>query len=299
MTFPTPPAVDLPKWCYSGGVYLEPPLSQRESGWVAVPGQNYAEPPPYQWVNWLSYSTGEWVEYLAAYALPYVAAGKFDAGLELYNNQPAKFYNAANDKYTSIKSSPSQSAASVPLVLPPALPTTPLPMVSDASGTMSFSTISSSAVAGITNGSALTAGQVGEYTRTTQNKLMIVTSNPSSNIVATLFATITPGVYRCSFCSYFLNIFDVFKVTLCLSAIEPTGSVFPSDFLLSYNAITMQINSFDIGTSFYSTYTLTSGNVYFNTSVTKNLYIYGQVLAPAGGSGNVNAPTTLTIERIA
>jgi hypothetical protein len=193
MAFPTPPDVDIPRWCYAGGVYIEPSLERRRVGWKEQTS-GYATIPAYQEENWINYSAGEWINYLAAYALPYVAAGKFDAGLELYNNQPAKFYNAANDKYTSIKSSPSQSAASVPLVLPPALPATPLPMVSDASGTMSFSTISSSAVAGITNGSAPINGQVGEYFVYNGSKSV----NQSSGIVDILSINFNPGVWKFS-----------------------------------------------------------------------------------------------------
>lgn len=197
MAFPTPPDVDIPRWCYAGGTYLEPSLTRRQVGWT-VQSSGYGTIPGYQEENWINYSAGEWINYLAAYALPYVAAGKFDAGLELYNNQPAKFYNAANDKYTSIKSSPSQSAASVPLVLPPALPTTPLPMVSDAAGTMSFSTISSSAVAGITNGSAPINGQVGEYF--VFNNFISTGDNIDTIVTQVAF---NPGIWRFSFTCYF------------------------------------------------------------------------------------------------
>ena len=60
---PTAPSIDLPLWAYDGGVYAEPPLSQRETGWIAIPGQNYGQIPPYQWANWLQYSVGEWLSY--------------------------------------------------------------------------------------------------------------------------------------------------------------------------------------------------------------------------------------------
>lgn len=63
MTYPAPPAIDTPRWAYSGGVYTEPSLDKRQVGWQAVPGQNYGEIPPYQWFNWLQFSTGEWINY--------------------------------------------------------------------------------------------------------------------------------------------------------------------------------------------------------------------------------------------
>ena len=63
MPYPDPPSIDIPRWAYSGGTYTEPNLTKRQLGWVAVPGQNYGEIPPYQWMNWLQYSTGEWINY--------------------------------------------------------------------------------------------------------------------------------------------------------------------------------------------------------------------------------------------
>lgn len=65
MSFPTQPTINLPLWA-SSGVVTEPNLTQKESGWVPVPGQNYAYPPPYQWVNWLQNSTYQWIQYLSA-----------------------------------------------------------------------------------------------------------------------------------------------------------------------------------------------------------------------------------------
>lgn len=70
MTLPNPPNLDVPRWCYQGGISQEPPLSQRQTGWTAVPGQNYGQIPPYQWENWLKFSAGEWINYLNL-ACPY------------------------------------------------------------------------------------------------------------------------------------------------------------------------------------------------------------------------------------
>jgi hypothetical protein len=71
MQFPTPPTIDVPRWAYSTGAdILEPSDSQKMTGWVAVPGHNYAPPPPYQIVNWLNYSAGEWINYIATQFIP-------------------------------------------------------------------------------------------------------------------------------------------------------------------------------------------------------------------------------------
>lgn len=198
-SFPTPPAIDIPRWSYDGGTYTEPPLTNRQIGWAAVPGQNYAQPPPYQWVNWLSYSTGEWINYVAAYAIPYLQNGNFDNGINVFNNNSAKFYNAANDKYTSIRSSNSQTSSGIDLVLPPSLPSNPLPLVGNGAGNLNFSTISSSAVAGITSGSAPISGQVGEYF-VYNNEYLGVPYDV--NTVVTTF-NFTPGVWTFSYNAYF------------------------------------------------------------------------------------------------
>lgn len=195
MTFPTPPAIDIPRWCFDGGTYTEPPLTNRQIGWAAVPGQNYAQPPPYQWVNWLSYSTGEWINYVAAYAIPYLQNGNFDNGISIFNNNSAKFYNTANDKYTSIRSSNSQTSSGIDLVLPPSLPSSPLPLVGNGAGNLNFSTISSSAVAGITSGSAPISGQVGEYF-VYNNEYLGLIYNTYTNVTTFNFS---PGVWVFSY----------------------------------------------------------------------------------------------------
>lgn len=64
-SYPTPPTIGLPLWAYSTGARVtEPPDSQKLTGWVPILGQEIGQKPPYQWVNWLSLSTGTWIQYL-------------------------------------------------------------------------------------------------------------------------------------------------------------------------------------------------------------------------------------------
>jgi hypothetical protein len=78
MGFPTPPSnLDLPLWAYGAGAVLtEPSSTQMQTGWTAVPGQNYGQVPPYKWENWLKYSTGQWLSY-AQQALGYLSSTGF------------------------------------------------------------------------------------------------------------------------------------------------------------------------------------------------------------------------------
>jgi hypothetical protein len=83
MPFPNPPSIDIPRWAYSGGIFLEPSLLQRQTGWTVIPGQNVGQIPPYQWVNWLDYSTGEWINYIATQWIPYAQTQAFSSGVLL------------------------------------------------------------------------------------------------------------------------------------------------------------------------------------------------------------------------
>jgi hypothetical protein len=66
-SYPTPPTIGFPLWAYSTGARVtEPPDSQKLTGWVPILGQEIGQKPPYQWVNWLSLSTGTWIQYLQA-----------------------------------------------------------------------------------------------------------------------------------------------------------------------------------------------------------------------------------------
>lgn len=78
--FPTPPSVPLPAWCTDplpdGGVNTVPvPTSLAQTGWQKVPGQNYGPIPPYQYENWMKYSTWLWLKY-ASEALAYLQGVK-------------------------------------------------------------------------------------------------------------------------------------------------------------------------------------------------------------------------------
>lgn len=85
MAFPSPPvypvgggAIDLPRWCYGtmGAVYSEPPTGQQQTGWTAVPGQNYGQIPPYQWFNWWQLAVGEYTNYFNN-CMNYISTGKY------------------------------------------------------------------------------------------------------------------------------------------------------------------------------------------------------------------------------
>lgn len=259
MTFPTPPAIDIPRWCFDGGTYTEPPLTNRQIGWAAVPGQNYAQPPPYQWVNWLSYSTGEWINYVAAYAIPYLQNGNFDNGISIFNNNSAKFYNAANDKYTSIRSSNSQTSSGIDLVLPPSLPSSPLPLVGNGAGNLNFSTISSSAVTGITSGSAPISGQVGEFL--VQNGR--ITSPLVNTITAFTSVIALQGIWKLS-----LGIVLRYGTPLqFFAAINTTVSVSGTP---GYNEIACQSPALSPSSGFETT--LNISDYYVNLSIPTTIY---------------------------
>ena len=277
MAFPTPPPIDIPRWAYVGGVYTEPPSSVRETGFTAVPGQNYAEPPPYQWINWLQYSDGEWIYYIAASALPYLQQGNFDSGINLFNNFPAKFYNAANNKYVSLKSSPTQSVASVDLILPSTLPTSPAPMVCDSSGNLNFVNIYSSSVSGITNGSSLNPGQVGEYY--VQNAFYGGTAYNTDTVLYS--QTFSPGVWCFTYSGYTsigqpstsFSDFNVFNIWINTTSIPPVPSYNGYNYLSS-SGLTQALN-------------LVLPDYYINSSVSFDIFLGCKCRSNISTGGNV------------
>jgi hypothetical protein len=58
--------LDIPNWASTNPVaphVIPPDVTQRGNGWVNEPSQTYGPIPPYQWDNWLRYSSGQWLNY--------------------------------------------------------------------------------------------------------------------------------------------------------------------------------------------------------------------------------------------
>lgn len=288
MAFPIPPTVDIPRWCYSGGTYSEPSLARRQTGW-SEQLNGYATIPSYQEENWINYAAGEWINYVAAYAIPYLALGQFDNGIKIYNNQQAKFYNAANDKFTALRSAPTQSVASVELTLPAAIPTTPMPMVSDTAGNLSFSKISSSAVAGITNGSAPLTGQIGEYFVLSKEYLGVPYN---VNTVVGYWNNFPTGIWQFSYNSYHSignppsSSFTQNQVSIWINNIAFS----PENHAIGYNYIT----EYSMGQAM----TLTLPSYFVKASAPFDIY-FGVQARSNTGSGGSNMWFTVTAQRIA
>jgi hypothetical protein len=142
MTFPSQPSIDLPRWATdSGAVKTEPSSAKRNLGWeYAGAGLQYGEAPPFPWVNWLNYSTGEWLNYCAA-ALTYIKNGNFDANVTvggnvtIQNGNSCSFFNTGGSFSASFNAATLLSNAIYNL--PSSLPTqTGSSLSSDTSGNL-------------------------------------------------------------------------------------------------------------------------------------------------------------------
>lgn len=101
MPFPNPPTylglpLDIPRWAYAGGTIVEPDMTKRELGWTVAPGQTYGEIPPYQWMNWLQFAEGEWINYFND-SINYIkAGGTVPSRVILSQSSPVSKTNGSN-----------------------------------------------------------------------------------------------------------------------------------------------------------------------------------------------------------